>query len=141
MSPAGGSPSRSARKVNAFKEDVEAAFAARLARARAADARRPTSRHGPSTSRCRAASRSRRGHLHPVTQRATILLDIFRDLGFEVARGPEVELETNNFTKLAFPPDHPATDMQDSFWVTVTARRPTRACCCAHTPATCRSAR
>jgi len=32
--------------------------------------------------------------------------------------GPEVELEANNFTKLAFPPDHPAMDMQDSFWVT-----------------------
>jgi phenylalanyl-tRNA synthetase alpha chain len=36
-----------------------------------------------------------------------------------VGWGPEVELEENNFTKLAFPPDHPATDMQDTFWVSV----------------------
>jgi phenylalanyl-tRNA synthetase alpha chain len=35
-----------------------------------------------------------------------------------------VELEQNNFTKLAFPPDHPATDMQDSFWVKVEGGRP-----------------
>jgi phenylalanyl-tRNA synthetase alpha chain len=45
------------------------------------------------------------------------ILDIFRSLGFEVVWGPEVELELNNFTKLAFPPDHPATDSQDTFWV------------------------
>jgi phenylalanyl-tRNA synthetase alpha chain len=45
------------------------------------------------------------------------LLGIFKDLGFVVATGPEVEAEENNFTKLAFPPDHPATDMQDSFWI------------------------
>lgn len=60
-----------------------------------------------------------RGHLHPLTQVRLEVLDIFQALGFEIAWGPEVELESNNFTKLAFPPDHPATDMQDSFWVTV----------------------
>jgi len=52
-----------------------------------------------------------------VLQTRDDLLAIFRDLGFEVVPGPEVELEENNFTKLGFPPDHPATDMQDSFWV------------------------
>jgi phenylalanyl-tRNA synthetase alpha chain len=60
-----------------------------------------------------------RGHIHPLTAVKDELLDIFRSLGFVVAWGPEVELEANNFTKLAFPPDHPATDMQDSFWVDV----------------------
>lgn len=60
-----------------------------------------------------------RGHLHPITQVKNDILDTFRSLGFSVAWGPQVELETNNFTKLAFPPDHPATDMQDSFWVRV----------------------
>jgi phenylalanyl-tRNA synthetase alpha chain len=52
------------------------------------------------------------------------ILDAFRSLGFEVAWGPEVESEENNFTKLAFPPDHPATDMQDSFWVRVAGGQP-----------------
>ncbi len=57
-----------------------------------------------------------RGHPHPVLAVKEELLGIFRDLGFSAVAGPEVELEENNFTKLAFPPDHPATDMQDSFW-------------------------
>lgn len=60
-----------------------------------------------------------RGHRHPVLLVRDEILDIFRSLGFEIAWGPEVELETNNFEKLAFPPDHPATDMQDTFWVQV----------------------
>jgi phenylalanyl-tRNA synthetase alpha chain len=51
-------------------------------------------------------------------------LEIFRSLGFEVAWGPQIELESHNFTKLAFPPDHPATDMQDSFWVKVEGGKP-----------------
>jgi phenylalanyl-tRNA synthetase alpha chain len=41
---------------------------------------------------------------------------VFRQLGFAVFDGPEIEHEANNFTLLGFPPDHPATDMQDSFW-------------------------
>jgi phenylalanyl-tRNA synthetase alpha chain len=60
-----------------------------------------------------------RGHRHPISLVKDEILDIFRSLGFEIAWGPEVELESNNFTKLAFPPDHPATDMQDTFWVKV----------------------
>lgn len=60
-----------------------------------------------------------RGHFHPVSQVKAEILDIFRSLGFQIAWGPEVETEANNFEKLAFPPDHPATDMQDTFWVKV----------------------
>ncbi len=69
---------------------------------------------------------SGRGHLHPVSQVKDEILDIFRALGFEACWGPEVELEENNFTKLAFPPDHPATDMQDTFWVEVLGGDPDR---------------
>lgn len=60
-----------------------------------------------------------RGHRHPISLVRDEILDTFRSLGFEIAWGPEVELESNNFEKLAFPPDHPATDMQDTFWVQV----------------------
>ena len=60
-----------------------------------------------------------RGHRHPVMAVKDEILDTFRSLGFEPAWGPEVELESNNFEKLAFPPDHPATDMQDTFWVDI----------------------
>ena len=57
-----------------------------------------------------------RGHAHPVMQVRDELVSIFAELGFASVAGPEVELDVNNFTKLNFPPDHPATDMQDSFW-------------------------
>jgi phenylalanyl-tRNA synthetase alpha chain len=61
----------------------------------------------------------RRGHEHPLRRVLDEILDTFASLGFELAWGPEVELELNNFEKLAFPKDHPATDMQDTFWVDV----------------------
>ncbi len=59
------------------------------------------------------------GHAHPISIVRDEIVDILVSLGFAVHDGPEVELEENNFTKLGFPPDHPATDMQDSFWVKV----------------------
>jgi phenylalanyl-tRNA synthetase alpha chain len=46
------------------------------------------------------------------------IVDVLVSLGFAVHDGPEIEREENNFGKLGFPPDHPATDMQDSFWTT-----------------------
>ena len=58
------------------------------------------------------------GHPHPISVVRDEIVDVLVSLGFAVHDGPEVELEENNFTKLGFPPDHPATDMQDSFWTT-----------------------
>ncbi|HEX5661241.1 MAG TPA: phenylalanine--tRNA ligase subunit alpha, partial [Polyangiales bacterium] len=57
------------------------------------------------------------GRLHPITQVTYRLLDVFASLGFDVADGPEIDLHKHNFDMLGFPPDHPATDMQDSFFV------------------------
>jgi phenylalanyl-tRNA synthetase alpha chain len=107
-------------KVNTFKQQVETAFAERLEQlARAARAAELSAR--PFDLSLPGRLPGGRGHLHPVLQTRDDLLTIFRDLGFEVVPGPEVELEENNFTKLAFPPDHPATDMQDTFWVSAKA--------------------
>jgi len=105
-------------KVNTFKEQVEQAFSARLD-AIARSAREAELHARPFDLTLPGRLPAGRGHLHPVLQTRDDLLVIFRDLGFEVVEGPEVELEENNFTKLAFPPDHPATDMQDTFWVSV----------------------
>lgn len=108
-------------KVNAFKGEVETAFEASLRRlARAA--READLRARPYDLTLPGRLELGRGHPHPILAVRDDLLAIFRDLGFVVASGPEVELEENNFTKLAFPPDHPATDMQDSFWVDSPAR-------------------
>ncbi|MBW7956970.1 MAG: phenylalanine--tRNA ligase subunit alpha [Deltaproteobacteria bacterium] len=59
----------------------------------------------------------RPGKLHPVTQITDEIEDIFTGLGFDIAEGPEVELDYYNFEALNFPKDHPARDMQDTFFV------------------------
>jgi phenylalanyl-tRNA synthetase alpha chain len=114
----GGERARVGAQVNTFKQQVEEALATHLQRlAQAARSAELSARPLDVTLPGRTVLG--RGHLHPVMQTRDDLLAIFRDLGFEVVPGPEVELEENNFTKLAFPPDHPATDMQDTFWVDV----------------------
>jgi phenylalanyl-tRNA synthetase alpha chain len=58
-----------------------------------------------------------RGAKHPVTLIIEEVEQIFRELGFTVALGPEAETEWYNFTALNFPPDHPAMDMHDTLYV------------------------
>lgn len=58
-----------------------------------------------------------KGHLHPITQVVRDLYVIFQSLGFEIADGPELEDEFHNFDALNIPKDHPARDMQDTFWI------------------------
>jgi phenylalanyl-tRNA synthetase alpha chain len=115
--PPEGKPAAGAR-INVFKDQVERAFEERLG-AIQREARDAELSARPFDLTLPGRTELGRGHLHPVAQTRDALLAIFRDLGFAVGTGPEIELEANNFTKLAFPPDHPATDMQDSFWVKV----------------------
>jgi len=58
-----------------------------------------------------------RGRLHPITQVTEAISGIFRGLGFEVVEGPDVELDYYNFEALNIPKDHPARDMQDTFYI------------------------
>jgi phenylalanyl-tRNA synthetase alpha chain len=57
------------------------------------------------------------GHLHPITQTAMEVCRIFNWLGFEAVEGPEIELDYYNFEALNLPKDHPARDMQDTFYI------------------------
>ncbi|MDQ7038652.1 MAG: phenylalanine--tRNA ligase subunit alpha [Aquificota bacterium] len=57
------------------------------------------------------------GSLHPITVTLRRIVDIFRGMGFTVEEGPEVELERYNFDMLNIPEDHPARDMQDTFYI------------------------
>jgi phenylalanyl-tRNA synthetase alpha chain len=57
------------------------------------------------------------GTIHPVSQVLDEVTAIFADLGFAVAEGPDVEFDDYNFTKLNIPPDHPARQMHDTFYV------------------------
>ena len=60
---------------------------------------------------------TRRGSLHPITQITRQICDIFVRLGFDVAEGPEVETDYYNFEALNIPKNHPARDMQDTFYI------------------------
>ncbi len=58
------------------------------------------------------------GHLHPLTLTLHRIKAIFMDMGFTVEEGPEIERDYFNFEALNLPKDHPARDMQDSFYIT-----------------------
>jgi phenylalanyl-tRNA synthetase alpha chain len=58
-----------------------------------------------------------RGSIHPLTQTLDEILRILRGLGFSTHEGPEIETDWHNFAALNFPPDHPARDMQDTFFL------------------------
>ena len=57
------------------------------------------------------------GSVHPLTAVFQEIIEIFSHLGFEIAEGPEVELDYYNFEALNIPKDHPARDMQDTFYI------------------------
>ena len=58
------------------------------------------------------------GSLHPITQTLNEIKSIFQKMGFDVASGPDIEDDYHNFEALNFPPEHPARDMQDTFFIT-----------------------
>ena len=97
--------------ANALKRDVEQAIAAREGELKRGGAQ-------PAGVDLTMPARAEwRGGLHLVTQVVDEICDIFRELGFTRAVGPEAETERNNFYALNFPKDHPALDAQDSFYL------------------------
>ena len=57
------------------------------------------------------------GNLHPITLVKNEIIDVFSGMGFEIYEGPEIEDDDHNFTRLNVPKNHPARDMQDTFYV------------------------
>lgn len=101
--------------LNEFKSGVEALFEERAAalkeeemkkkyEAEKADVTLPGKMRAP-------------GALHPITLVKNQLIDIFSGMGFKVFEGPEIETDYYNFTALNTPQDHPARDMQDTFYL------------------------
>jgi phenylalanyl-tRNA synthetase alpha chain len=76
-----------------------------------------TASSGPALDLTMPARHHWRGAKHPVTLVIDEVVDIFRELGFTVALGPESETEWYNFTALNFPPDHPAMDLHDTLYL------------------------
>ena len=63
------------------------------------------------------ANTVKEGNLHPITLVRNEIIDIFSSMGFEIFEGPEIETDYYNFTALNTPQDHPARDMQDTFYL------------------------
>ena len=102
--------------INALKDRVSEALAARktILKSAALEARLatetldvtlPVRAGGPDT-----------GRIHPISQVMDELTEIFADMGFSVAEGPDIETDDFNFTKLNFPEGHPAREMHDTFF-------------------------
>jgi phenylalanyl-tRNA synthetase alpha chain len=115
----GSAPAEERRLLGQFANEIKEAISARIDEALQALAARdrenrllveridvtlPGRRSGP-------------GGLHPITQVAREICDIFSQLGFDVAEGPDVEFDYYNFEALNIPKDHPARDMQDTFYI------------------------
>jgi phenylalanyl-tRNA synthetase alpha chain len=102
--------------ANRVKADVEALLD--RAKKRLADAKLEAELRGPPIDVTASPRRLvGRGHRHPISRAAEDIAEIFARLGYEVASGPEIELDWYNFEALNIPPDHPARDMQDTFYV------------------------
>ncbi|MCU0649916.1 MAG: phenylalanine--tRNA ligase subunit alpha [Gemmatimonadaceae bacterium] len=95
---------------NGTKQALESAF-------EAATAAMAATRGGPAIDGTLPARHTWRGTRHPVSQVIDEIAEIFRELGFTIALGPEAEHEWYNFGALNFPDDHPAMDMHDTLYL------------------------
>ena len=102
------------KRFNEVKAQIESAFEAAQARLAGEPAAKAT---GPRFDPTLPGKPLRLGHLHPITQTIEELKDIMGRLGFSVADGPEIEDEWHNFEALNIPPDHPARDPLDNFFL------------------------
>ena len=119
---AAGERPRVGEVANRVRDELEALLAAR--RDALETARLEAELQGPAADVTLPGRRLvRRGHRHPVTRAAEEICAIFTRLGYEVTSGPEIELDWYNFEALNIPPDHPARDMQDTFYVDETTLR------------------
>ena len=99
--------------VNAVKGQLEAAVEAASAKQASGGLGRKSGVEDPTL----PGIHPRMGHLHPVTKVERLILEIFTRMGFDVVESREVELDWYNFEALNLPPDHPARDMQDTFYI------------------------
>jgi phenylalanyl-tRNA synthetase alpha chain len=104
-----------APKIHALREAVADALAARKAALEAAELDRRLATEKLDLSL--PAAELPTGTVHPVSQVMDELAEIFADLGFSVAEGPEIESQWYNFTALNMPEFHPARAMQDTFYL------------------------
>lgn len=103
------------RQANLAKREIETALEARLTRVKAEERRQALLSQRPDLTL--PGRRAPLGTPHPLTRVLDEIIEIFQGLGFAVAEGPEVESDFYNFEALNLPKDHPARDMQDTFYL------------------------
>jgi phenylalanyl-tRNA synthetase alpha chain len=103
------------KRVNEARAEIQAAYDARLAELEAAEQERVLREERVDVTL--PWDRRPRGARHPLTTLMERIGDLFVGMGYEVAEGPEVELEWANFDALNIAPDHPARGLMDTFWV------------------------
>lgn len=102
--------------VNAVKERVTAALNARKQELESAALAQKLATETADISLPVCAGPVSRGRIHPVSQVLDECIEIFADLGFAVAEGPDIETDDNNFSKLNIPDEHPARQDHDTFY-------------------------
>jgi phenylalanyl-tRNA synthetase alpha chain len=105
------------KRVNEARRAIEADFDQRLGQLRAEEAERVLAEERVDVSL--PFDRRPRGARHPLTTLMERIGDLFVGMGYEIAEGPEVELEWTNFDALNIPPDHPARGLMDTFHVDI----------------------
>ena len=103
------------KQINALRDKLEAEFAAREERLKKREMQKKIETEEIDVTM--PGKRTAKGALHPVTLVKNQLVDIFAGMGFEIFEGPEIETDYYNFTALNTPADHPARDMQDTFYI------------------------
>jgi len=101
--------------INAVKEQIEAALTARREALREVELNARLAEESLDVTL--PGRREPSGGLHPVTRTLDRIEALFHSIGFEVADGPEIETDFNNFTALNTPEDHPARSMHDTFYL------------------------
>ena len=102
--------------INALKDEANEALRLRRAALKAATLQTQLEREALDMTLPTPRSGVERGRIHPISQAFDEITAIFADLGFSIAEGPDIESDDNNFTKLNFPPEHPAREMHDTFF-------------------------
>lgn len=105
---------KAGQAANRLKTQLQDALAAREASLRKAAVEREAGQRIDVTLPGRRAAQ---GSLHPITLTRRAMELAFREMGFAVVEGPEVEWDTYNFDRLRIPKDHPARDMWDTIWI------------------------
>ena len=103
------------QRANVLKNQVQSLLAERLAAVKQAAMAERIARESIDVTA--PASGIPMGHRHPLITTTEEIVDLFLGLGYSVAEGPEVEKDYYNFTALNIPEDHPARDMQDTFYL------------------------